>query len=289
MLAQVVVDLANLANRVPHRVIDPGRGRSRPRTILRPRRTQRNRNLPQTSTWAEQRSPSPVPFNAHSVALGGTERGDGAWSGNTQAQSGGRRRRCCSSARRWTRSASRRCCRFIVGSGVGAGLAAINCWFGRPGRDTSARRRSSSRVRHLSSSSSLIAPSSLCCRSSARAVRRTTSSNASDVRCVLFRSRRLAASCSRRAASDGHLRGRPRRGLAACSPCSATTAELSRISAHESCQGVTEDQRRLAPHLKDRRTRWQRLAHGTRAPTPARDHAQLQQDRCDPTRDSRAL
>ena len=163
------------------------------------------------------------------------------------AQSGGRRRRCCSSARRWTRSASRRCCRFIVGSGVGAGLAVINCWFGRPGRDTSARRRSSSRVRHLSSSSSLIAPSSLCCRSSARAVRRTTSSNASDVRCVLFRSRRLAASCSRRAASDGHLRGRPRRGLAACSPCSATTAELSRISAHESCQGVTEDQRRLAP------------------------------------------
>ena len=51
------------------------------------------------------------------------------------------------------------------------------------------------------------------CKSSANAVRRRTSSNSSAARLSLFRSRRLAASCSRRAVSDGHLRGRPSTSL----------------------------------------------------------------------------
>ena len=92
-----------------------------------------------------------------------------------------------------------------------------------------ASRCSSSRSRHRSASTSSVSSTSWRCNSSANAVRRRTSSNSSAARLSLFRSRRLAASCSRRAVSDGHLRGRPRPRFATCSPWSRSTR---RIVAH---------------------------------------------------------
>jgi hypothetical protein len=103
-------------------------GSSRPRSHCR-RRT--------ALTW------NPRAFSG-SISL--TEREDEDEPAGT-SQIGGGVRGCCPAARRWTRSASRRCWRFMTGGGGGTDARVEGCELARPRRAASARRCSRASVR----------------------------------------------------------------------------------------------------------------------------------------------